>query len=1332
MRVLAQITNVLPLCLVVSLPNQLLGHIPITHISKELNARLESATPSDEEHEDEDSESEAGPSSVPDLGEIFLPGQYLTAVVSKVHAAGTTVESMLKRPDVDRASQRVELSIIPEEVNDGIPKRDLGTGMILPAAIKSVEDHGYVLNFGVPDASGFLSFKDAKKGSHGLKPKRLPVGMTFQVAITKKSDNGRIFNVSIDPVTLKTSHVSELSTVTSVLPGLLVSGLVTAELPTGLNVQILGYFDASIDQHHLPSSQAARPKIGDKIKARVLWEVVAAQPRRFALSSLPHVLKLGLASVGSDTNYLRSAFPMGTVIDAVKVIRVETEFGLVCQIGDDTPAFVHISNVSDEHINNLSATAGNWKVGTVHRARVVGFSDLDGVVQLSLKQTILDQKFMSVSDVTVGERMKGTVKLLSDKSLFISVSGSVDAVVWPNHYADITLRHPEKRFKSGGTVKARVLIVDPSRNRLCLTLKKTLVESDLPVISSLEDAKPGTVTHAVVFKNLDKGLLVEFFNNLRAFVPQREINDNAIQSSDDFPIGRVVRVKVLEVDVGGSKILASIRQGAANFESALDISGVEDGAIVSGSVTALHSEHAVLSLKPSKVRALLAFANYAKHRNQPVAQAKASLTVGDSITGLTVVSRSTEKGLVFVGYNQPKKERSRRLSIGANSSLKIEDIKEGQLIPGLIVSHGRKGAVVRVSNKISGSLHPLDVADEYGPKLHLPAANSTLNFAVVSVDQKRKHLTLSTRPSRVTLDDTPIVVDKEIDGLDDVRVGQKVRGFIKNIADHGIFVSVGRNLDVRVQIKELFDEFVKDWKSKFDVDQCVEGRITAIDAEKHQVEMSLRSDSKAPAAARHVSSLADYAVGNKVDAMVKSVELYGIFLQIDGTNVSGLCHKSQISDNADADVQRAMQNLTQGDRVKAVVLSVELEKRRINFGLKPSYFSAEDFAPTRRQGDASDEDEGAGSDAEDTENADESGSEDSDSEVVELNSDNDVVMEEVSPQSGNRPAPSALQIGGFNWSSKPAEQDGFVGQQSDSDDSDPDGGHERKKKRKKHEIEHDLTADMHNRTPESTADFERLLLGSPNSSYIWVQYMSFQMQLSEIEKAREIGRRALKVINFREEQEKLNVWIALLNLENLHGNLESLEALFKDAARHNEAKTVYLRLAAIFEQTGKLEQAEEQYQKTCKKFGKSSKVWTLFAQFYLEHGRPEDGRKLLARCVQSLEKRKHLKTVSKFAQLEYNFGDPERGRTIFEGIVSSHPKRYDLWFIYLDMEAGQKNVGAWRNLFERVLTQKMSDHKAKAFFKKWLDIEKRVGDEEGQELVKSKAMEWAGKATVQE
>lgn len=129
----------------------------------------------------------------------------------------------------------------------------------------------------------------------------------------------------------------------------------------------------------------------------------------------------------------------------------------------------------------------------------------------------------------------------------------------------------------------------------------------------------------------------------------------------------------------------------------------------------------------------------------------------------------------------------------------------------------------------------------------------------------------------------------------------------------------------------------------------------------------------------------------------------------------------------------------------------------------------------------------------------------------------------------------------------------------------------RKKRKQKHEIQQDQTVNIQNRAPQSSIDFERLLLSSPNSSYLWLQFMAFQLQLSEIEKAREVGRRALKAINFREEQERLNVWIGLLNLEISYGTEASLDVLFREAARANDSKTIHWRLAILLDESQKHE-----------------------------------------------------------------------------------------------------------------------------------------------------------------
>ncbi|CAL1695136.1 unnamed protein product [Somion occarium] len=1354
MKLLGQVIAVQPLALIVSLPNQLLAHVPITNISSELTARLEAMDEDLDKSVHEDSDNEEEPSHVPDLSELFHPGQYIRAIVSAVHAPGSTDAMGIGRgrDELQKASRRVELSLIPEKVNEGVVKQDLKKGFVLSASVKSVEDHGYILNLGTPDISGFLTFKDAEKGPFQPSAK-LHVGSLLDVYVSKVASNGRTCTVSVDPTKLSSSLLSEVTNVTSLLPGALVTGLITAVLPAGLNLQILGYFQGTIDQFHLPLGDVEDNfKVGQKVKARILYDVSPSTPPRFALSLADHVVSLTSKHVpGPDDEpngpLLQEAYSIGTTLDAVKVIRVEPERGLVVEVGPGLEGFVHISQTSDDHVPTLSANSGPWKIGTIHRARVTGYFPLDGLLQLSLKPSILEQRFLQVGEVKAGEVIKGTIKKLTDSALFVSISGNVDAVVWPNHYADIQLKHPQKRFKPGGSIKCRILVVDAQRKRVVLTAKKTLIESKHPIITKLEDAQVGLVTHAVVFKSSAKSLQVEFYNNLKAIVPIKEASETAITSlADAFPAGKVVQVRIISVEPESGRIVASIRQASSNFKSAiLDISNVEIGNSVEGVIAEIQKDKVVITLQPTQVRALLSLNNLANRRGVTVSQLRTSLRVGQKLSDLVVTTRNPEKGFVLVA-TKPKEAHGIM-----QKGLTFESVQVGQLIGGRVLRHVRQGALVKITNNITGLLHPTDTCDDYEGGKPFPEDGTIIQAVVIAIDKDRKQFTLSTRPSRLHPDKETSVVDKEITSLEDLKPGTYVRGFIKSVAEHGLYVTLGRGIDARIQIRELFDDFVKDWKSRFSANQLVKGRIVSVDLEKKQVEMSFRSsDAKASQPTLQISDLSE---GAKVTGTVKKIEDYGLFIEIEGSKLRGLCHKSELSDNKEADVTMALRSFREGDRVKAIVLSVDTEKRRISLGLKPSYFGEEEPESESDEeeslpGDDEQlglvEDEDVSDDAQSAAESDEDAAhgEESDEEFEEddtMDVDEETVHVDTTLQTAfSQEAKKVTRIadttektlkldGGFQWSAA-HDQDQEMSEASSSNEDEDDGQAGKKKKKRRKVIEQDLTADMHTKTPESNTDFERLLLGSPDSSYLWIQYMSFQLQLSEVEKAREIARRAFKTINFREELEKLNVWIALLNLENVYGTEESLEATFKDAARHNDSKTVHLRMAAIFSESEKFEKAEEQYKRTSKKFGFSSKVWTLFGEYYLKRGLMEEARKLLPRSLQSLEKRKHLKTISKFAQLEYKFGDPERGKTIFEGIVDSHPKRWDLWSIYVDMEASQGDIASIRNLFDRILAQKMTSHKAKSFFKKWLELERRIGDEDGAATVKAKAVEWTQRA----
>jgi rRNA biogenesis protein RRP5 len=77
--------------------------------------------------------------------------------------------------------------------------------------------------------------------------------------------------------------------------------------------------------------------------------------------------------------------------------------------------------------------------------------------------------------------------------------------------------------------------------------------------------------------------------------------------------------------------------------------------------------------------------------------------------------------------------------------------------------------------------------------------------------------------------------------------------------------------------------------------------------------------------------------------VVKKVEDYGVFVEIKGTKISGLCHKSELVDENGPSVAETLKLFKLGDSVRAIVLKIDCERKKISFGLKPSYFFSDDL-----------------------------------------------------------------------------------------------------------------------------------------------------------------------------------------------------------------------------------------------------------------------------------------------------------------------------------------------------------------------------------------------------
>lgn len=368
------------------------------------------------------------------------------------------------------------------------------------------------------------------------------------------------------------------------------------------------------------------------------------------------------------------------------------------------------------------------------------------------------------------------------------------------------------------------------------------------------------------------------------------------------------------------RIIASVRQASSSFDVTSDISAVEIGNIVEGTVSEIHADNAVLTLHPSQVRALISLNNLANHRKLVVAQLRTLLKVGERLEDLVVVTRNVEKSFVIVACKPKAKAAAQN-----KGSFSIETVIVGDIVGGRVTRHARHGALIKLPSRVGGTLHPTDTADDYDAATPFPLIDSVLKASVIAIDKEKKQLTLSTRHSRMYPDQGKPIVDREIKGLADLQVGETVRGFIKSVVDHGLFVTIGRDIDARVQIKELFDDVrAIVWPffiSKFAVvRQGVERTIYpksarerpdievtffhlfinlqlnhpfSVDIEAKKVEMTLRSGDLSKSSSSSLA-IADLKEGQKVDGVVTRIEDYGLFIQIDKSKLTGLCHKSQV------------------------------------------------------------------------------------------------------------------------------------------------------------------------------------------------------------------------------------------------------------------------------------------------------------------------------------------------------------------------------------------------------------------------------------------------------
>lgn len=233
----------------------------------------------------------------------------------------------------------------------------------------------------------------------------------------------------------------------------------------------------------------------------------------------------------------------------------------------------------------------------------------------------------------------------------------------------------------------------------------------------------------------------------------------------------------------------------------MDTTAVEIGSVLSGEVSALHESNLVISLQPSQVKALMSYSTLARHRKISIETLKTELVKGQTIDDLVVVSKNVDKGFVIVGLVPSKAFKAGEQSAETPlSNFPFESLVAGQILSGRICGKVPTGLLVQISRSVRGRVGRTEISDDFNTIDSADVAIGTqAQCYVLSIDVENRRVDLSLRPSRIT--NGVKARDMAVSKVDDLKAGQTIRGFVKNVANHGVFVSLGSDVTARVQIK---------------------------------------------------------------------------------------------------------------------------------------------------------------------------------------------------------------------------------------------------------------------------------------------------------------------------------------------------------------------------------------------------------------------------------------------------------------------------------------------------------------------------------------------------
>jgi len=315
-------------------------------------------------------------------------------------------------------------------------------------------------------------------------------------------------------------------------------------------------------------------RISHPSEALQIGETVEVQVIRFNAET--QRISLGMKQLLSDPwENVEGKFPIGAKMEG-RVTNI-TDYGAFVELEAGVEGLVHVSEMS-------------WTKKNVHPGKIVSTSQQVEVmvldvdlskrrISLGLKQCTTNPWEDLTATYPIGTEINGEVRNITEFGLFVGLTEDIDGLV---HLSDISWETTGEAalegFNKGDMVKAKVLDIDVSKERISLGIKQL---TDDPFAGQVDAYRKGEVVTCTVTTVTDNGIEVSVGDSMTGFIRRTDLSrERADQRADRFAVGEKVDAVVTNVDKKTRKLTLSIkaRETAEEKQAMADFGSSDSGA----------------------------------------------------------------------------------------------------------------------------------------------------------------------------------------------------------------------------------------------------------------------------------------------------------------------------------------------------------------------------------------------------------------------------------------------------------------------------------------------------------------------------------------------------------------------------------------------------------------------------------------------------------------------------------------------------------------------------------------------------------------------------------